>query len=254
MENTNVKTVQENEIDFSQLLLAIWSKIGWVILVAIIMGGVTYAYCKYVATPMYQAESSLFVLSRNSDEALTTSDISSSNALISDYQYFATSRRVVEQVIEKLGLEDKYTYGQLKSEISVAIPTDSRMLKLIVTDADPELAKKLADALSEVMVAHISQFMKADVQPFEAAQLPKAPSSPTTFRNSVIAALFGAFLTIAIIAVVFLLDDTIKLEEDVERTLKLPVLAMLPNSVDGAVVEKSKKSKKSKKQKKSGGE
>lgn len=230
METTNVTTQQENEIDLLELFFAVWRKIGWVILVAALLGGITFVYCKFFATPMYQAESTLFVLNRNNEDTLTTSDISSSNALLSDYQYFATSRRVVEQVINQLGLQDKYSYGKLSSEISVSVPTDSRILKIVVTDADPYLAKQIADALAEVMIENITDIMKAEAEHFESAELPLYPSSPATMKNTVIAGFLGAVLAIAVIVVIFLLDDTIKTEGDVERALKVPVLALIPIS------------------------
>ncbi len=239
---TNVTTNQETEIDLVEVFLAVWRKVGWVIFIAAVFGILTFSYCKFVATPMYQAQSTLFVLNRNNDETLTTSDISSSNALLSDYQYFATSRRVVEQVISRLELQEQYTYAKLSNEISVSVPTDSRILKIIVTDADPYLAKQIADELANVMIENINEVMKAEATPFETAELPEYPSSPSTMRNTVLAAFVGAVLAIAVIVVIFLMDDTIKTESDVEKALKLPVLALIPISEEERAEKSTRKS------------
>ena len=62
------------------------------------------------------------------------------------------------------------------------------------------------------------------------AQVPKAPSAPNVMRNTVLAAAVGLILAIAVLTVIFVLDDTIRTEEDVEKYLGLGTMGVIPVS------------------------
>ena len=57
-----------------------------------------------------------------------------------------TSRSVLEEVIDNLGLD--MGYGALKGNVSINNPDETRILQITVTNPDPQLAKELADELA----------------------------------------------------------------------------------------------------------
>ena len=62
----------------------------------------------------------------------------------------------------------------------------------------------------------------------ERAVAPDKPSAPSMKKNVVIAALLGLFATMAVIVIQYILDDSIKTAEDVEKYLQLNTLASIP--------------------------
>ena len=82
------------------------------------------------------------------------------------------------------------------------------------------------------------------------AVVPKTKSSPNTTRNTEIGAIIGALVVIIWVVVRYLLDDTIKTDEDVKKYLQLDTIAAFPY-VKSREEDKTK-SKKSKKHKSSG--
>jgi capsular polysaccharide biosynthesis protein len=64
------------------------------------------------------------------------------------------------------------------------------------------------------------------------ADVPSAPSGPSAKKNTVLAAIIGFVAVVGIYVVTFLLDDTIRTEEDVEKHLGLPTLGVIPVSDD----------------------
>ncbi len=54
------------------------------------------------------------------------------------------------------------------------------------------------------------------------------PVSPNIIKNTLIGAVLGAFLAMAIIVISYLFNDTIMTAEDVEKKLGLNVLGTLP--------------------------
>ena len=62
----------------------------------------------------------------------------------------------------------------------------------------------------------------------EDAAKPAYPVSPNVKKNAVMGGLVGAVLAAGVFTLLFLMDDTIKSEEDVRRYLQLNTLAAMP--------------------------
>lgn len=61
------------------------------------------------------------------------------------------------------------------------------------------------------------------------AQAPEAPSSPNTKRNTLLGAVLLLALSCGVTILVYLLDNTVKGEEDIRQRLDLPVLGEIPS-------------------------
>jgi capsular polysaccharide biosynthesis protein len=66
------------------------------------------------------------------------------------------------------------------------------------------------------------------VNPIDEAKLPTSPSSPNVEKNTMIGFMIGFALSILVVAVMFILDDTIKTPDDIEKRLGVSVLASIP--------------------------
>jgi capsular polysaccharide biosynthesis protein len=152
-------------------------------------------------------------------------------------------RPIVDQVIENLGLDEDY--DSMLGKITLNNPSDSRILEITVTDPDPQRAKLIADEMAEVSSAFIAE--KMDQDPPSIIQYGYADGdkvSPSIRKNTVIGALIGMILAIAAVVVIYLLNDTIMTQEDVERKLGLTLLGTLPLEEDGDEPENKKKRRK----------
>ena len=236
MDNKPNASEQTDTINLSELFYVLLSRILTIACVTAVFGAAAFAYSRFFIAPEYSAGCTLFVLNRNNENSLTSSDISASNALLNDYENLASTRKVIDQVIANLNLQydpanpDKatYTYGELKREIHVSVPRDSRMLIVSVLDKNPNNAKKLADAVSDVLVKQINETMKTEAAILDYAVVPTSPASPNVKKNTVIGAAVGFLLVCGIIILRFITDDTIKTDSDVEKYLHLPVLGSIP--------------------------
>jgi hypothetical protein len=76
------------------------------------------------------------------------------------------------------------------------------------------------------------------VQP---GNVPEAPSSPAVMRNTIIALILAVFATCAIIIIRYIMDDTIKTSEDVERYLGISVIGSIPIFGEEAMANRKKK-------------
>ncbi len=232
----------EIEIDLMQIIKLLISKLPIIIAAAVIMGLLAFVGTKVLITPLYQSTAKLYVINRQNDSNTTLSDIQVSTQIVKDYQVLVKSIPVVDQVIANLDLD--MTQDALIGKISCAIATDSRVLSLTVTDPDPVLAKQIVDELADVSKGQIPAIMRIEgVEIIEYGRVPAGASSPNTMMNTMIGAVLGMLIVVAIVVIKFIVDDTVKNSEDVEKYLGLSTLALIPiteEEYDGKDTKKKK--------------
>lgn len=236
----------EIEIDLVELffeLLKYWKQIAAsTVLVAII----ALLISKFLMTPMYESTSELYVLSKSTSITSLT-DIQMGTNLTNDYIVVVTERTVLEQVIRNLALS--MDYKDLGEEITVNNPSNSRILQITVKDANPELAKAIADELADVSAAFIAEKMDQDPPSIISYGYQDGkPVSPSIFKNTIIGALLGFVLAAAVIVLAYMFNDTIMTADDIEKKLGMNVLGSLPleeTQYDGEKKSKSKIKKRS---------
>lgn len=222
------KQVQDNEdaidlLELAHVLLRKW----WVIALCLIIGAASaFGITKFAITPQYTASSTIYILSETTS-ITSMADIQLGDSLTQDFMILGKSRPVVERVIKQLDLNT--TYGGLVNNITYTNPEGSHMLKISVTNPDPQLAAEIANALAEVTKTQIADVMGTDKpNTVEEAIVPGAPISPNTTKNVAMGALLGMVLACGVLILLHLMDDTIKDEDDVRKYLQLNTLAALP--------------------------
>lgn len=214
------------EIDLGELFLAIWNKI-WVILTATVLcaalaGNITY----FLIDPTYTATSRIYLLPRET-ESLSQTELQIGTQMTNDAAKLAKSKSVVNPVIQKLKLET--TYEELVETVSVENPTDTRLIDISVRNPDPQTAADISNALANSLCEQVATIMKTDRPTIaEQAASPDRPSAPSITKNVVIAAFLGMLVTVALVILNYIQDDTIKSTEDVQKYLQLNTLAAIP--------------------------
>ena len=223
----------EIEIDLKDLFLEIISYWKWIILATIATGAVAFAVSRFMITPMYESTSELYVLSK-STSITSLADIQTGTSLTNDYIVVVKGRPVLDKVIENLGLNENYK--TLGSRVTIDNPSNSRVLNITVTDPNPQMAKTIADEIAKVAASYIAEKMKQDSPTIiQSGYDDGGAVSPNIGKNTVLGAFAGAFISIAVIVVTYLFNDTIIDTEDVEKKLGMNVLGTLP--LDAAIID-----------------
>ena len=204
-----------------------------------------FLFTQLLVTPTYESTTKIYILNKQENASVTYSDIQLGTQLTKDYAELIQSRFVLEEVVQGMGLD--LTYEQMKEKVSVTTPTDTRILAITVKDSDPVMAMKMANAIREAAAVHIMNVMDIQaVNVAETANMPMKKSSPSVLNNTFIGGLLGVFLIIAVVLVRYLMDDTVKTPEDVEKYLQLSTLAVIPlNEGESEGKKKKKKVKRS---------
>ncbi len=223
--NSNIEQ-NEIEIDLLELLYVLRRRILIILLSTFLAAGIFGAYSAFLATPIYESTSRLYILTQSTSLTSLT-DIQVGTSLTQDYKELITSRSILEQVSKNLGLN--VTYEALLQRVTISNPANTRIIGISVQDVDPDRAKAIADELANVSRDNISSIMSTDAPSvYEYGYVTNRPVSPNILRNIVIGALLGAFLSIAFVSVLYIMDDTVKTSEDVEKYLSLNTMASIP--------------------------
>ncbi len=223
----NVENNDVVEIDLMEIFGLMLHRLWLIILCAVLAGAVGYGVSRYVLTEQFQSTTRIYVLNKQNSDTLTYSDVQLGTQLTKDFREIIKSRYVLERVIEVCGLQD--TSGALASRISVDTQSDTRIITITVTDENPAMAQYIANELREAAAERIVNVMDIQaVNVVDEANLPTTPSEPNVGRWTAVGFLLGAFLCMAVVLIQFLLDDTIKTSDDIEKYLGLSTLGMIP--------------------------
>jgi len=95
---------------------------------------------------------------------------------MAEYAELATSPRVLDQVVEQLGLDT--TSVQLADSIEATVPVDTVIVEVAVTDRDPRQAARIANAVSTELGKAAGELTPAvRATTLAEAQVPTSPSS-----------------------------------------------------------------------------
>lgn len=236
---------RNEEIDLLELAMFLLRK--WLLLIlALLLGsGIGLAVHQLTVKPSYEANTEIYIT--NSNTLVSFQDIQLSAELTADYQEILLSRQVLKNVIadQQLNLD----YATLRNMISIKNPSDSHCLKIFVTAETPEKAVRIANSIVFYGIDQIYRIVGRD----EPATIDRAEVdavkevTPSLKKYCLIGAGIAEILVVGILVIRFLLDSTLKSEEDVEKYLQLPVLVAVPKN--SSYTTQSKKKQGTKKEK-----
>lgn len=217
---------EEIEIDLRDIFHVLKKRFLIILLTAMVFAAGSGVYSFFIANPVYESTSKLYILTQ-STSITSLADIQAGSSLALDYVEMIQSRAVVEEVIDNLDMNMEYE--ELLGKLTVTNPADTRILNISIQDTNAALTTEVANEFSKVARKQISKIMQTDEpSAFETAHLPEEPIKPEKAKNVAIAFLLGAFLSALVVIVLYVLNDSIKDQEDIERYLELNTLAAIP--------------------------
>ena len=240
------------EIDLVELLGVILHNLWIIIVSGVIVAAAALLVSYFIITPKYESVTKIYVISKTNADTMTYSDLQAGSTLTKDYKELVKSRPVLEEVLAETGIDVELK--DLEAQITVEVPQDTRIVSITVEDKDPYEARIIADSVRIAASKHIREVMDTEaVNVVEEASLPIEKSSPSILKNTAIGYAVGLFLAIAIVIINYIMDDTIKTPDDVEKFLGVSVLGSIPYSEndlsDKAEMERYGKKKKQRKKK-----
>lgn len=185
----------------------------------------------FFVKPMYQADASLIVNSRESDAKTITADqLNSAEELANLYGIIIKSDTVLEAAIQDLDLN--LDYDSLAQKVSVAPINNTSVMKISVKDADGESALRILKSIVSISPKIIRDMVEAgSVKVVSEPRLQKAPVSPNKLRYTAVGAFLGAVAACAITLLLAVSEDRIYSKREVEDRLGMTVIGEIPEQL-----------------------
>lgn len=183
-------------------------------------------------TPKYVSTATLYILKQQNDTT-SASNVESNFSLaldvVNDCTYLLKSHAVLDDVIEKLKLN--ISYDDLFDSISTSNPEETRILEVNVESTSPQQAKKIVDCLCEIGEKKIDAAMGFhQVNLYEYGTIDEKPSNRPGALVYLLIGVAAAVLVYSVSVIIFIFDDHIKDDKDINTYLGLTVLGDIPNS------------------------
>jgi len=231
--------MEEMELDLSFITSTIrhWFLL---ILLFVIIGGCLAVFYNYTAPIKYQSSTTLYVQPKVNSNEVDYQGILTNQRMVKTYAQILKSRNIVNQVINKLKLEQ--TYETFSNELSVTSQDDTQMIEISVKNEDKILASEIANALANTFIEEIKEDMDVmNIVVIDEAIPSKNPVEPNTTINFIIGIMGGFMIGFILSFLIESMNHKIKTHEDVKKYLKIKTIGVIPhNSIDNEIPDKKK--------------
>lgn len=200
----------------------------WVVLVSAVICGTLMGMIAKNSVTTYSATAKLYIVNKE-NSGVNIADLQLGTVLTLDYQEVFKTWEVHKMVIEELNLP--YSYEQMQSMLSISNPEDTRILYITVSNPDAKMAAAIANSYAEAAKTFITNTMDG-VEPsdFSSAMEPSIGYSANTGTSAVIGFVGGGVLAIAILALLFVLDNRPRSPEAIRQHGGIPTLSVFPSN------------------------
>ena len=221
-----------DELDLKDLFNMFWTKKLEIILIIAIAVVIGFIYSYVVVKPEYKSTTSILLAKSNTAQAddgtITSTEITLNQKLVSTYSDLIKTEKVLTQVINNLQINK--TVEELQSNIQVSAKDDTEIIEISVTDADSEMACRIANEAAQVFITQIAQeyYNMDNVYVVDEARVESTPYNINHTKDLVIFAAAGFVIACIYVLIANMLDTTVKSKEDIEKKLGLTVLTSIP--------------------------
>ena len=191
-----------------------------------------YFYSYNFVVPKYKSTSTILLASNSlnrDNNTVTQTDVNLNKTLISTYGKILKSNNVLEKVIENLNLN--VTKEDLYKNVQIEEVKDTQIIQIGVVNEDATMAQKIANELNKVFIEEIKQIYKMDnINVVDKASMEVEPYNVNHIRDILVFVLIGIFFSISMISVVYFLDTTIKIEQDVGEFIGVNLIGTIPKN------------------------
>ena len=222
------------EIDLKELFEIFWHKKAQIILIILIFMVIGIIYTVGFVTPMYSSSTTLVLAGtassteEQSTNTITTADLTINSKLVATYSELVKSKNILGQVISNLGIN--VNEEQLRQNVQVTSVEDTELIEITVSNENAEYAAKIANEIAKVFEEKIAKeiYNINNVHIVDEATVSANPSNVNHLKNIVIFAFIGVVVAGMYVLITNMLDTTVKTQEDIEKEIKIPVLASIP--------------------------
>lgn len=212
-----------------ELFQALKEKVALILVVTILAAVLGWCFSAIVMPRKYEASVNMIVNTRTEIVGVVTSDsISSAQDLVDTYAIIIKSNKVLNKVIDQLGLN--MGYEELSKMISVDPIRNTQVMKIAAQCPDSAQAALIVQTISEIAPGIVADAVEAGsckvVSDVYSSTKPVSPDIP---RNTFLVAAMVFLAVCALVVLRELFNDYIVDETDLEKKLGITAIGVIPD-------------------------
>ena len=220
-------------IDMVHIFKSLFRRLWVIIIASVLAAAVAFSVAAFIIAPKYSSSIMLYVNNSsfslgNTSFSISSSEITAAQSLVKTYIVILENRTTLEQVASKSNTD--YSYEELLGMIEAESVNETEVLRITVTAEDPEEAKKIVNCIAEVLPNRISEIIEgSSMEVVDLGIVNKQKISPSITKYTAVGFILGLVLSVIVLVIMAILDDTIHDEDYVLQNYDYPILAKVPD-------------------------
>ena len=232
----------EEGVSLQDLFKMVWANKVLIVFVTawVVVIGILYTFI--AVTPKYTANASVMIQVSVGEEVQSEQQaLYIADRLRGTYQQFIVSNSVLSSVVDDIPELENVSVGAIRNSISITSPEDALILYISVENESPQLAQEMVNQLIEnsIDIANDTDndgenafiYLQNRLILLDEASMPMSPSSPNKVLNIVISVILGGIVALGVVFAKEFFNNKFKSSDEVEKYLKIKVLASVPGTV-----------------------
>lgn len=218
-------------IDMLHIVKSLWRHVWVIVFCGVLAATIGFSIAAFLISPTYSSYIKLYVNNNSfslGNTSVSLSDLTAAQSLLKTYGDILDSRSTLERVIEKAEVD--YTWKELSQMITYGSSNGTEVMRVTVVCEDPYEASKIANTIAEVLPVRISEIIDgASMEVVDTAIPDVNKIAPSITKYTAVGLMLGLVLSVVVLVVIAIQDDTIHDEEYILRTYDYPILGKVPN-------------------------
>lgn len=229
------------ELTIKDIFVLLWKKKTKLILSAFVGAVIGFIFTYFFVNPIYTATAKMYVFNDtyNTNEYISSSDLTVSKSLVDTYIIIIESYPVLDKVKDEV--DDKYkdiTSGEILSMIDAGAINGTEAFYVSVKSDDPQKSTDIANAIIKVAPSEIIRVVKAaSVEIIEEARMPSGAFWPVK-RNAFVTGVAALAVMVIWILLFAALDTTVKNSDVLINNFNISLLGTVPLIKDDRITYK----------------
>ncbi len=223
-------------IDLAHIVKSVWSRIWAVALSGILVAAIGFSLAAFVITPTYSSSIMLYVNNSSFTVgdigfSISSSEITAAQSLVKTYTVLLKNRTTLEKVIDETNIG--YTWEELYDMIEAAPVNETEIMSVTVTSTDPYEAEKIANGIARILPKRVSEIVEgSSMEVVDSAIAVTKKVAPSITMFTAVGFVLGVLVSVVLLVILALLDNTVHDEEYILNNYGYPILAKIPDLIN----------------------
>lgn len=223
-------------VDLSHIVKVVWHRIWIIGIVSILIAALCFSIAAFFITPTYSSSIMLYVNNSSFNVgdlgfSISSSQLTAAQSLAKTYTVLLKNRTTLERVIDEAEVE--YDWETIYDMIESGPVNETEVLRITVTCTNPYEAERIANGIAKVLPQRVAEIVEgASMEVVDSAIVDTEKVAPSISLYTIVGFILGALISIAVLIIMALMDNTVHDEDYVIKTYDYPILAKVPDLLD----------------------